>query len=134
MRVTSDALLRIASMASNASIGCELYIDYKKSNREIDEKVKKYIQEGINLARNLDFISGSIVDKIKEGVVTLREMEVELSEDKFEQMLTGELPVKDAEKLKEFLDFIGMDSLLRYRRDWIDEMRKKVGGIQTGTW
>jgi len=133
MRVTSDALLRIASMASNASIGCELYIDYKKSNREIDEKVKKYIQEGINLARNLDFISGSIVDKIKEGVVTLREMEVELSEDKFEQMLTGELPVKDAEKLKEFLDFIGMDSLLRYRRDWIDEMRKKVGGIQTGT-
>ena len=129
----SDTLLKIASMASNASIGCELYIDYKKSNRKIDEKVKKYIEEGIKLARNLDFIGSSIIDKIKEGVVTLRKIDVKLSEDKFKQMLTGELPVEDAEKLKKFLDFIGMDSLLRYRRDWINEMRKKVGGIQTGT-
>ena len=135
MKVTSDTLLKIASMASNASIGCELYISYKKEGRDMDEKVKKYIQEGINLAKTSEETFGGIIfmDKIKEGVLTLRELDVELNVEKFEKMLENKLPIDDAEKLKNFLDFIGMDSLLRYRRDWIDEIRKRVGGMQTGT-
>ncbi len=109
--------LKIASMAGNASIGCELYIRYKKEGRDVDEKVKKYVQEGINLVKTLEntFNGSNFIERIKEDVLALRDLDIELNVEMFEKMLRNELSINDAEKLKDFLDFIGMGSLLRYR-------------------
>ena len=120
-----DPLLYLASAASNVSYGIRRYIELKRSNRNVDEKAKKYLEHYKSLLKILKNPSVAIVvSKVKEISARSPDHEYEfldsLDKDIFEQMLEGKLPVEEAQKLKEIIDAIAMDSLLRFRYNFME--------------